>query len=274
MWTALAVGLTTLATMPLVGLLDLANIVMLFLLVVVISASASARPAAAAAVLSVAAFDFFCVPPRLSFAVSDFQYVLTFAVMLVTGLVIGHLTARLSYQARVSGVREERARSLFELGRDLSGALLGEQVVQICEQRVGALFSARVKVLLPDQNDHLQPPSAAEPAIDMGIARWVFDRGQPAGFGTDTLPGSAIRDLPLKAPMRTRGVLAVEPSHPRLLLVPEQQQLLDTHAALVAIALERVHYVEIAQRALVTMEAERLRNSLLSALSQRLCARR
>jgi len=52
-----------------------------------------------------------------------------------------------------------------------------------------------------------------------------------------------------------------------LLRIPEQRQLLDTFAALIAIALERVHYVELAQDALVQMESERLRNSLLAALS-------
>ena len=67
--------------------------------------------------------------------------------------------------------------------------------------------------------------------------------------------------------MRTRGVLAIRPDSRRLLLVPEQRRQLDTFAALVAIALERVHYVEVAQQALIKMESERLRNSLLSALS-------
>jgi two-component system sensor histidine kinase KdpD len=67
--------------------------------------------------------------------------------------------------------------------------------------------------------------------------------------------------------MRTRGVLAIRPDSRRLLLVPEQRRQLDTFTALVAIALERVHYVEVAQQALIKMESERLRNSLLSALS-------
>jgi two-component system sensor histidine kinase KdpD len=67
--------------------------------------------------------------------------------------------------------------------------------------------------------------------------------------------------------MRTRGVLAIRPASPRELLVPEQKRQLDTFAALAAIALERVHYVEIAQKALLRMESERLRNSLLAALS-------
>jgi two-component system sensor histidine kinase KdpD len=43
--------------------------------------------------------------------------------------------------------------------------------------------------------------------------------------------------------------------------------LLDTFASLIAIALERVHYVEVAQNTTVQMESERLRNSVLSAIS-------
>ena len=80
-------------------------------------------------------------------------------------------------------------------------------------------------------------------------------------------PAIAFLYLPLRAPMRTRGVLAIKPENRRVLLVPEQQRQLDTFAALAAIALERVHYVEVAQQVLIQMESERLRNSLLAALS-------
>ena len=62
-------------------------------------------------------------------------------------------------------------------------------------------------------------------------------------------------------------MLAVKARNRRLLRIPEQRQLLDTFAALIAIALERVHYVGVAQDAVVRMESERLRNSLLAALS-------
>ncbi|MCS6763942.1 MAG: GAF domain-containing protein [Candidatus Protistobacter heckmanni] len=86
-------------------------------------------------------------------------------------------------------------------------------------------------------------------------------------MGTDTLPSSQLLYLPLWAPMRVRGVLAVAPQVPRWLMVPDQRRQLETFATLVAIALERVHYVEVTQDALVKMESERLRNSLLSALT-------
>jgi two-component system, OmpR family, sensor histidine kinase KdpD len=95
----------------------------------------------------------------------------------------------------------------------------------------------------------------------------VYDKSQPAGAGTDTLAGSEYLYLPLRAPMRTRGVLAIKAKNRRMLMVPEQKRQLDTFAALAAIALERVHYVDVAQHALLHMESERLRNSLLSALS-------
>ncbi len=80
-------------------------------------------PAALASVLSVGAFDFFFVPPRLSFAVSDVQYLLTFIVLLTVGLVIGQLTAGLREQASVAVRRETDARTLYELARELSAAL-------------------------------------------------------------------------------------------------------------------------------------------------------
>jgi two-component system sensor histidine kinase KdpD len=50
-------------------------------------------------------------------------------------------------------------------------------------------------------------------------------------------------------------------------LIPEQVQQLETLARQIAIALERVHYVEVAQSAVVQMESERLRNTLLAAMS-------
>jgi two-component system sensor histidine kinase KdpD len=103
--------------------------------------------------------------------------------------------------------------------------------------------------------------------LDSAAAQWAYDRGELAGAGTDTLAANDFLFIPLKAPMRTRGVLAIRPERSRDLLIPEQRRQYETFAALVAIALERVHYVDVARDALVKIESERLRNSLLSALS-------
>lgn len=263
---------TSLVATMLFPYFDLANIVMLFLLnVVLVSARLGRGPAIFSAFLSVAAFDFFFVPPRFSFAVSDVQYLLTFAIMLAVALITAQLTAGLRYQAKVAGHREGRARALYEMARELSGAMTFEQVVDISDARIEDTFRAKVALILPDRNDRLDFSPGSDiirpSRIDEAIALWVYDRGQPAGLGTDTLAGSNILYLPLTAPMRTRGVLAIETENPRWLRVPEQRRQLDTFASLIAIALERVHYVEVAREAILKMESERLRNSVLAALS-------
>ncbi|MEP7062066.1 MAG: two-component system sensor histidine kinase KdpD [Betaproteobacteria bacterium] len=249
---------------------DLANIVMLFLLTVVLVAIRWGRgPAVMSAFVSVLVFDFFFVQPRFSFAVHDAQYLLTFGVMLAVALITGNLTAGLRYQARVAGHREERSRVLYEFAHDLSSLLQTEQVVRMSVDVVARIFDAEAAMFVLDGDDRLvlHGERTGSTPIDPGVAQWAHDHAQPAGRGTDTLAGSVFLYLPLKAPMRSRGVLALRPASTRLLLVPEQRRLLDTFAALVAISLERVHYVEVAQQALLRMESERLRNSLLSALS-------
>jgi len=270
-WSATSSAAVTLLATPLLPYLDLANIVMLFLLAVVAVAVKFGRiPALVATVLNVAAFDFFFVPPRFSFAVSDVQYLVTFAVMMTVGLVVGQLTASLRYQVRVARYREDRARSLYEMARELGLVLTQEQIAEISDKYVEKAFRAKAAVLFPNAHDHLQNASASTghaPELDMALAQWAFDHTEVAGAGTDTLPASRALYVPLKAPMRTRGVIVVEPANPRLLMIPEQRQLLDTYSALIAIAVERVHFVTVAQDTLVAIETERLRNSLLAALS-------
>jgi len=266
---ASSVGMALLA-MPLLPFFDLANIAMLFLLVVLLVAVRYGRgPSVLATCLCVASLDFFFVPPRFSFAISDLQYAVTFAVMLAVGLITGHLTSGLRFQARVASYREARARALYEFAREMSGVLQTEQVFEITARFVQSTFNAKATLLVPDDEGrlHLSPGIGAPPGLDEGVAQWAFDHAESAGLGTGTLPASPLFYMPLVAPMRTRGVLAIEPAQRRWILIPEQRQHLDTFAALAAIALERVHYVEVAQDALVNMESERLRNSLLAALS-------
>jgi two-component system sensor histidine kinase KdpD len=136
--------------------------------------------------------------------------------------------------------------------------------------------------LLTDAKDHLQaedtsmprPAPASTPVVDEGVARWAFDHGEAAGLSTDTLPGSPLLYLPLKAPMRTRGVLAIAPRDPLRVQGPEARRQLETFASLVAIAVERMHYVEVAQTTLLQMESESLRNSLCCRRSRTICGRR
>ncbi len=265
-------GAITLLASPLRSYFDLSNTVMLFMLGVVAVALRFGRgPAALSAIVNVLAFDYFYVPPRFSFAVSDVQYIFTFGVMLGVGLLIGHLTSHLHFQAMVAGQRERRTHDLYELSRELSGALTTDQVAEIGERVVQASFRCRASLLLLGMDDSLQPGADAASGtalpVDAELARWCLQHGEPAGHGTDTLPSAVLFYLPLKAPMRVRGVLVVDPGDTRLSTIPELRRLLETCATQIAIALERIHFVSVAQDTLLAMQAERMRNSLLSTLS-------
>jgi two-component system sensor histidine kinase KdpD len=261
----------TLLAEQLLRVFDPANVVMLFLLIVVLSSLRWGRgPGAWAALLSVLCFDYFFVPPRGSFHVNDTQYLFTFVLMLGVALVCGQLMARLRHEARVAAERERRAGALARLARDLSGALTQEQVVEIALSTVSGVFDAQAGLLLPDADERLRPAEGSACAMDDSIARWAMDHGQQAGQGTDTLPAAPARYVPLAAPVRMRGVLVLQLRAPQRLEVPEEQRLLEACASQVALALERQHFVAVAQQTQIAMEGERMRNTLLSAVSHHL----
>ena len=272
-WAIVASIVVSILSNLLLQFFELSNLIMLYLLgVMLISAKFGRGPGLFASVLSVSAFDFFLVPPRFSFSIADTQYLLTFAVMFSVSLVISNLTSNLRYQAVVANYRERRSRVLYDLGKQLASALTSHHIVEISTHHLAGIFQSKIAVVLPDSHDKLHELSddttnTQQAKVDIGIAQWVYDHQAEAGLGTNTLPASAQLYLPLKAPMRTRGVLAIEPETISEIFLPEQRQLLDTFAAQIGLALERVHYVEVARDALINMESERLRNSLLSAIS-------
>lgn len=266
---------TAIVALPLLPLLDVANVAMLFLLTVVLVAIRLGRgPAIVATLVGFCALV--AAAPRRQYDVSEFKYAVALAVMLAVGWITARLTSDLREQAQAAIGREARTRALYEFARALSVALQTEQVFEITRRFLARTFDARAAILLPDDDGRLRWPDADATAedrppvlsvLDMAAAQWSFDHAAPSGAGTATLPSNPFLYLPLLAPMRSRGVLAVRVPDVAALLVPERRELLDAFAALAAIALERVHYVDVAQDAVVRMEGERLRNSLLAALS-------
>ncbi|MDU3056231.1 MAG: DUF4118 domain-containing protein, partial [Escherichia coli] len=260
----------TLIAMQWLMAFDAANLVMLYLLGVVVVALFYGRwPSVVATVINVVSFDLFFIAPRGTLAVSDVQYLLTFAVMLTVGLVIGNLTAGVRYQARVARYREQRTRHLYEMSKALAVGRSPQDIAATSEQFIASTFHARSQVLLPDDNGKLQPlthPQGMTPWDD-AIAQWSFDKGLPAGAGTDTLPGVPYQILPLKSGEKTYGLVVVEPGNLRQLMIPEQQRLLETFTLLVANAFERLTLTASEEQARMASEREQIRNALLAALS-------
>jgi two-component system sensor histidine kinase KdpD len=270
LWTLAVVVGCTLACWAMFGYFDNSNLIMVYLLgVAVVSARYGRKPSVLAAVLSVAAFDFFFVPPYLTFAVSDTQYVVTFGVMLVVSLLISTLAVRVKAQAEDAAQRGQRTQTLYDLTRELATTTTAEQLAAVTARQLSGLLRGTAELLLPAADGRLAPgqtPPLGE-ARETAVAQWVFEHARPAGLGTDTLPGAAALYLPLRGARAPVGVLAVRPDEALLPLAPDQLELLETLAHQAASNLERVRLAGEAEQARVAAETERLRSTLLSSVS-------
>jgi two-component system sensor histidine kinase KdpD len=250
------------------------NLVMVYLLgVVAASVRLGRRPSMLASFLSVAAFDFFFVPPSLTFAVQDTEYLITFVVMLLTSVVISTLTDRVRFQAESARRREQRTASLYAISRELAATQTREQIARAAVKHTAGAVGARVAVLVADRDRQLIPLGAdidgfVPSAHDAGVARWALEHGQIAGKGTATLPGSEGLYLPLRTSSGTVGLLCIDVPESRIALIPEQLPLIEAIAGLVALAMERAALAAEAERIRLQAETERLRSSLLSAVSR------
>jgi two-component system sensor histidine kinase KdpD len=265
-WAALLVGLVTGAGMPLRNTLELADQVMLYLVAIMVVAMTSGRAAAVlASALSVAAYDFFFIPPFYTFNVSDTAHMLTFAMMFAVALVLSGLTMRLRRQEREARERETRTSALYELGRELGSARGEPETANAVARRAAVLFGASTAVLTASTRGYAVAGKAGELVLDAqteAVAALAMEHGRPAGLGTDTLPGARVTCYPLTSRTRTVGVLAVGPDATAV-----DRFLLDAFLRQAALALESTRLAEEAKTAAVRATTEELRSSLLSAVS-------
>lgn len=274
------IAATTLLGAPFASHIAATNMVMLYLVPVVVAAIYLGRgPSIVAAVTGVLALDFFFVPPQFTFAVSDTQYLLTFAGFLIVGLVISTLMTRVREQAEAAQRREMQTTEIYELSRDLAAAVGVEEILHAVQRHVGQTFG-QVVVLLPSGT--VTPGTASEDGAlavrisspgfeldgqDLSTATWTFEHGESAGHTTAHFPQMGIRFMPLKAAHGVVGVLGIKPLDPAILLAPEQGRLLESFASQSALAIERAQYAEQARRAQVLQATEKLQTALLNSIS-------
>ncbi len=270
-FSLILVGLATSLGLLFRGRVEPTNLVMVYLVAVVISAVYLGRgPSLVAAIAGVLAFDFFLVPPYITFAVSDTQYIWTFFVLLTIGLVVSTLTARVREQAEAAVQGEARASALYSLGRDLTSAEGLEQVANTIIAHIRDVFGRDVAIFLPHNGQVSTFAHSAGYVPDeneLAVANWVFQHEQPAGRGTDTLPAAAVRCHPLKTSRGMVGVLGIRPSEAGGVLTLEQRQSLLAFAYQAALSIERALLAEQAKQAELLSAADKLQTALLNSIS-------
>jgi len=270
---ALVTALATSGAWLLFGPEQLADVVMIYLLGIMwVSSRFGLWPSVFAAFLAVAAFDFFFIPPLLTFAAADFSHTITFVVMFLVAIVISGLTERVRNQAEAARRREQQARALYELSRELTGAQGGRRVLELGAAQLEQAFDARVSIFAPDAGGqlrlvHASAEQGAAVERDASVAHWVWLNRREAGLGTTTLPSSPTLYLPLVASGGIVGVLGLRFAAGARRESIEWRRQLDAFAVQLALAMERAWLAEQTERARREVEAEQLRSSLLSSVS-------
>jgi two-component system sensor histidine kinase KdpD len=271
LWALALVMLATVLGFILSPRLRDTNLAMIYLLGVVVTALRWGRgPSILAAVLGVAVFDFCFVPPVFTFVVADTQYLLTFGVMLITGLIISTLASRIPLRAEEARRRERRTATLLAMSRDLSALQDLDAIVRAAVGHIGSTLRCPMAILLPDENRRLYAAANAGgwslPDRDWSIAQWAFEHRERAGRGTSTLPGAEALYVPLAASRGTAGLLAIRLGAEEI-LEPERFYMIEALAGMTALAIERALLAGEAEKNRLGAEREKLRSSLLSAVS-------
>ncbi len=227
------------------------TLLMLYLLSVVISAVYFGfGPSIFVSILGVLAFDFFFIPPILTFAVEDVEYFFVFIALLAVGVVISYLAVRVRRQIEAGRRREVETATLYALSRDIAIKSGLEAILSVIINHVKQAFGGDVVIFLPDpQNKGNLKPYAQELKFtinekDAAIAIWSFQHQQAAGYGTDTIPDAKALYLPLNATRGAIGVMGVWLAGTTKQLTSEQLRLLEAFADLAAIGIERAQFTE------------------------------
>ena len=267
---AAAVALCTLIGLPFRGHTPSDNLTMIYLTgVVVVAARLGLGPSVVASVLAVPAFNFFFTQPYYTFNFYDTYYYVTFAFMLVTSLVVGSLTARLSRHARLVSNRERETQILYGLTRSLSAVRGIDKMCDVAIEHLSGPFGLRVVIFVKELSTlRLYPVSALKDDMkEMSAAHWVAANAQMAGRDTDTMPSATGLYLPLQAEKETLGVLGLIPNDLSRQFTGAEVLQFEAFASLVGGALQRARRSDEAAESKVESENEKLRNVLLASLS-------
>lgn len=269
------VSVITAVNLLLSPLLASSNLIMIYLLgVTVIALFAQRGPSLFASILSVFAYDFFFIPPRFSFSLTDIEYILTLLIMLSVAQVISYLTILIRHQAESARFAQHQTTALYAFSRQLIRTRSMNKLLTFSVGHLAHIFNSAVLALIPKKGrleiQASQPTAMNLDEKEYSIAQWVFDMGQPAGLGTDTLSLSQALYLPLHGPSEIMGVIRIQPQE-QSLFTPEQRNLLESYINQISLALEIDFLHEKARMNELELEKDRARTSLLASIYHDLC---
>lgn len=226
-------------------------------------------------IIGVLAFNYFFTEPRYSLQFYDKSYLATFTIMVAVTIISGTLTNKIQREARNSSSREKRTQVLYRVSGKLLSATSTADVVTIGIKYISRLLERKVVCYLSKENklstpfvyngNKVEKDNFLIDADEEAAIYWTFLNDKESGTGTDTFYGAKGYYMPLKIRGKVIGVLGI--SGIEGVLKPEQKYIFQMVASQMSIALDRENLSETQENFKLEIESEKLRSSLLRAIS-------
>jgi two-component system sensor histidine kinase KdpD len=224
-----------------------ANIALFYLVVVLLCAATAGRgPAVIAAVASFLTFKFFFVEPVLTYTIDNITDPWQLFSFVAAALIAGAITLYAREQAAMARQQAREIAILYELSQSISTELDFERIAPMIVETTRRLLACPAcQLLLRDIDGN----------FEVFVAQGVWPDQRESVTAT------------LRAGEQTLGDLRVALAPQQTSLNGNQQQLLETLANQAALALERSRLAQAAARAEALAESDRLKSTLISAVS-------
>lgn len=267
-----AVTSITLVGLALYAVLPLQNLSMLYLVAVVVCGILNGRLSAIiASGLSFLAYNFFFIEPVYTFTVAKPHELFALVIFLAAAIFTGELAGRMREQAERARRQEQATQALYEFSRKLASAVRLDAVLDATAAHLYAALGQGTSLLIPEEGELIAgtiwPPDLELTPTDMTAARWAFDKREPSGNSTGTLPQVPWQFRPILAAREVAGVLGLFRTEGAGPLLPHEEQVVRGVLEQAATAVDRARLTRENARTTALEESERLNTALFASLS-------
>jgi two-component system sensor histidine kinase KdpD len=229
-------------------------------------------PILVSATLSALLWDFFFLPPPFTLHVDRIEDVLMLIMFFIIALIGGIMTARVRKQERLTRERELRTNALYQLTRELSMTSGIDEVIKTSVKYIMKYSRLDSSIVLQDGNNILNKAIKPDSSLtlsesELSIAEWSFQHSREAGRFTDTLPSTEFTFYPLIGNKLHLGVVILKQKKP---LSGDEEVFWDAYRTQISNALEREFLNDIAKKASILDESDKLYKSLFNSISHEL----
>lgn len=228
-----------------------------------------------ASLMSAVIWDYFFIPPKFTFAITNPEDILMCISFFIVSLITGFLTNRIRFHERVIREREQKTNALYEILQDITSATEKSEFIKKVIERTGGLLDGYCGVILKDQHNKLDFLDSKYHEMrlsekDEAVAQWSYENNKLSGWSTDTLSESNSMFVPLIGTTEIVGIFIFRPKNKLRKIDLDKENLLSSIVSQLGAAIEKHIFMRRLAETQRLKDSEKLHQTLLNSISHEL----